>query len=302
MAFFFCKGHHLQPKGQATSRAGQFAHASHGHQNAQAAIVFATVAHRVVVAAGEQGLGTRGCGQIAPNHIAHVVDVDLVKPAGLHAQLQGLGAALVGLGEVGDGEFAPFPVALVTESGQPLVPIPHFMAQLRVQAQLVVEANLNDAVNVANAFFEFEIGGVVQAPLEGFDDLFPAQTQAAWAANGQDERPAKLGVVGGIEGLNLGKLFGGAMGQARTALLVGGFGGEGFADHGLASQLRVSPNQVHFGLASGLVQDLNHGVLQAGCGGEGALAQGALGNPVGVFVKAAELRSGLGQWPGVDVG
>ena len=54
LAFFFRKADDFDAKRQAPPGAVQRAYAGHGHQNAQAPVVFAAVAHGVKVAAGQQ--------------------------------------------------------------------------------------------------------------------------------------------------------------------------------------------------------------------------------------------------------
>jgi high-affinity nickel permease len=56
LAFFFGKRHHLDAEGQAAlASAVQIAHAGQGHENAQAPVVLAAVAHRVVVRCRSSG-------------------------------------------------------------------------------------------------------------------------------------------------------------------------------------------------------------------------------------------------------
>ena len=57
LAFFFGKGHYFQRVGQALASGLERLHAGQGHVNAQPTVVLATVAHGVIVAAGEQGFG-----------------------------------------------------------------------------------------------------------------------------------------------------------------------------------------------------------------------------------------------------
>ena len=54
LPFLFGKGHDLNAEGQAAPGAVQGLHRDHGHEDAQAAVVAAGVAHGVVVAAGQQ--------------------------------------------------------------------------------------------------------------------------------------------------------------------------------------------------------------------------------------------------------
>ena len=77
----------------------------------------------------------------------------------------------VRIGEVGDRELALFLVAGVAELRQRFLPVPHQVAQRRLDAELVVQAQLRDAVDVAQALGQLEVGVVVQPALEGVDDL-----------------------------------------------------------------------------------------------------------------------------------
>ena len=199
---------------------------------------------------GHQGFRICGCRFVNAHHVAHGVNAHLVKAAGLHAQLDRAGAFQVCVGQVSDGQFFACGVrcvfvdhACIAELGQPFVPVPHFVAQRGLVAQLVVEANLDDAVDVAQALGQFVVGVVVQAALKGADDLLLVEARAARAAHGQDERKTKLGVVAGVELLDVRKLFRCAVGQARFGLLVGRFSGEAFAHHRFACQLGVGTHQ-----------------------------------------------------------
>ncbi len=92
-------------------------------------------------------------------------------------------------------------------------------------AELVVQADLRDAVDVAQGLAEFEVGVRCAAGASKVvDDLALGQPRAARAAHRQDEREAELRVVVGVELLDLRELLGRAVGQAGLALLVGGFG------------------------------------------------------------------------------
>ena len=237
---------------------------------------------------GEQALGLGRCPVIDAHHIAHRVGVDLVKAAGLHAQGEGLGAGLVRGGEVGDGQLAALGKAGVAELRQPFVPVPDLLAQVGVNAEFVVEANFGNAVDVAQGLGEFKVHRVAQAPLPGGDDLLARQPLAAWAPNGQEERKTKLGVVVAVELLDVGQLLRVAVGQTGAALLVGGRGGEGVAQHGLAGQFGVGTDQCELRVMARLAQHLHHGVLELGCAVKGALGQGLLGNPIGVFIQAMQ--------------
>ena len=225
---------------------------------------------------------------IDAHHIAHRVGVDLVKAAGLHAQGEGLGTGLVRGGEVGDGQLAALGKAGVAELRQPLVPVPDLLAQVGVNAEFVVEANFGNAVDVAQGLGEFKVHRVAQTPLPGGDDLCTVQPLAARAPHRQDEGKAKFGVVVAVELLDEGQLLRIAMGQARAALLVGGGGSQGLAQHGLAGQFGVGTDQRELRFTPRSTQHLHHGLFQVCGAGEGALGQGFFGNPIGVLVQAMQ--------------
>jgi hypothetical protein len=128
----------------------------------------------------------------------------------------------------------------------------------------------------------------MQATLEGLDDLLLVQPQAARTTHGQNEGPAELGVVVGIELLDAGELRRGAIGQTCPGLFVGGFRGERLAHHGLAGQFGVGADQAQLRVAASCLQYLRHGVLEMGQRAEGPLCEGALGDPVRVFVQAGQ--------------
>ena len=124
--------------------------------------------------------------------------------------------------------------AYIAKLRQPLVPIPHFVSKRRLVAQFVVEANFNNAVNIAQAFRQLVVRMVLQTPLKSADDLLARQARAAWATNGQDKRKTELSVVVGVELLNMRELFGCAVRQSCCTLFVGRFGCQAFAHHRLA--------------------------------------------------------------------
>jgi hypothetical protein len=95
LAFLLGEAHHLDAEGQAPAGAVQLAHAGHGHEDAQAPVVLAAVAHGVVVAAGQQG-ARPGRAVVAAHHVAHGVDLDLVEAAVRIQWLSVCGAGAVG--------------------------------------------------------------------------------------------------------------------------------------------------------------------------------------------------------------
>ena len=84
LAFFFGKAHHFDVKGQALVLAVQLAHTGHGDKNAQSAVIFAAIAHGVVVAACEQRLGLGLGGAVTAHHIADGINFDVIKPTVAH--------------------------------------------------------------------------------------------------------------------------------------------------------------------------------------------------------------------------
>jgi hypothetical protein len=81
LAFLLGESHHLDAERQAAAGAVQLAHAGHGHQDAQPAVVLAAVAHGVVVAAGQQAPGGRVAAVVDADHVADGIDADLVETA-----------------------------------------------------------------------------------------------------------------------------------------------------------------------------------------------------------------------------
>ena len=59
------------------------------------------------------------------------------------------------------------------------MPVPDVVAQCQIQAELVGQADLDDAVDVAQRLAEFDIGRIVQPAFEGGDDLAARQADAA---------------------------------------------------------------------------------------------------------------------------
>ncbi len=96
------------------------------------------------------------------------------------------------------------------------------MAHGGFDVKLVVETNFNNAVDIAQALLQFKVRVAMQAPLKRRNNFFFMKSDSARAAHCQDKGPTKFLVVVSIELLNFFKLFGGALGKARFALLVGG--------------------------------------------------------------------------------
>ena len=76
----------------------------------------------------------------------------------------------VRVGEVRHGELAFPGKAGVRVPGQRLVPV-HIVAQHRLGGELVVQANLGNAVDVAQGLSQLKFGVVVQPPCKGVDDF-----------------------------------------------------------------------------------------------------------------------------------
>ena len=217
------------------------------------------------------------------------------------ALVQALRARAVRVGEVGHCQLAELGIAGVGVLRELLGPVPHQVAELRRMAELVVQANLGNAVDVAQALGELEVGRVVQPALEGGDDLGLAQPQAARAAHREDERKAELGVVVGVELLDARELLGRALGEAGLALLVRRLRRQRLADHGLAGELGVGADQPHLRLAAGLLHHPGQCQLQLHQAGERALCGGALGDPGRMLVSAVQEGDELLRRGGVDL-
>ncbi|EWS58157.1 hypothetical protein Y694_03932 [Methylibium sp. T29-B] len=288
LTLLFGEADHLEAEGQAPAGAVQLAHAGHRHQDAEPAVVLATVAHGVVVAAGEQAPRRRIAAEVEAHHVADRIEAHLVEAAVAHPGLQLRGAGTVRVGQVGDGELAAFAIARVGVHGQLLGPVPHRVAQDRRGAELVVQADLGDAVDVAQALGQLDLGVALQPALQRREDLAPVQALAAWAAHRQHEGPAEARAVFGVEPLHQRELLRGAVVQAGARLLAGRFGGQRAGHRGLARQLGVGAHQRELGLAPGLAHHAHHRMLELRQAGERPLAQCRLGNPRRVLVEPVE--------------
>eukprot|EP01041_Mallomonas_annulata_P033774 gene33776-biopygen26023 len=131
-----------------------------------------------------------------------------------------LRARAVRVGQVGDGELAQLGVAGVGVLCQRLLPVPHLVALGGRVAKLVVEANLGNAVHIAQAFGQLELGVTLHAAFQRGDDLGLQQAGAARATHGQDEREAKARVVLCVELLDLVELRRRAMREPSLVLLI----------------------------------------------------------------------------------
>jgi hypothetical protein len=121
------------------------------------------------VAAGQQPLRALALAlaPVAAHHIAHGVDLGAVETAGQHPALQVRGAGAVRRRGVGDGQV----LGRVAVARQLLGPVPDLLALGEGLAQRVGQAQLGNAVDLAQALLELAVRVRVQAALEGFDDL-----------------------------------------------------------------------------------------------------------------------------------
>ena len=196
-----------------------------------------------------------------------------------HIGLNATRASQVGIGQVGHGELTQFGVAGIGKFGQLLLPVPYGIAVIGCDAKLVVQADLGNAVHIAQAFFALKIRVSLQAALKGGNDLCLGQAQSARPAHREDEREAKARVVVAVELLEMFKLRWGALGETCLVLLVGGLSGQTVADHGLAGQLRVRAQQVKLCLQSRAGDHPSHGMLELRQRFERSLCQRLLNNP-----------------------
>ena len=122
------------------------------------------------------------------------------------------------LGQVGHGELTVFFEARVTELREVLLPVPHLVALCWITSCFVVQANFNDAVNVAQALLQFKIWMTVQTSFKGGNDLVFVESGAPRPTHCQNKRPTKFFVVGSIERLNFFKFL---VSQDYTSLRPG---------------------------------------------------------------------------------
>ena len=301
LAFLFGEADDLEAVWQALASRVQLAHAGHRHKDAEPAVVLAAVAHGVVVRAGQQALRAAVGAVIDAHHIAHRIDGHLVEAAFAHPVRQALRAGAVGVGEVGDGELPGFRVAGVAVLRQRFGPVPHEVAERGRDAELVVQANLGDAVDVAQAFGELELGMALQPPLEGRDDLAAREARAALASHREDERPAEFRVVVGVEPLERRELLGRAVRQAGARLLLRRFGRQRAGDHRLAGQFRVRAHQGELAVALGVAHDVHERELQVREALERSRFQRGFDDPRRMFVQPVQPGAGVGRACRVEV-
>ncbi len=316
LAFFFGEGDHLDPERQPSLRLRQRAHAGHRREDSQPPVVLAAVAHGVVVRSGQEVLwlcslpprGRVGVGAlrafarvVARHHIPHRIDLHLVEPALAHVACDLPGRCAMRLGEIGDGQLSVLGIAWIAVLRQAFLPVPDQVAQRRLRAELVVQPQLHDAVDVAQRLGSLELRVIVQPAGKGLDDLLAIQAGAARPAHGQDEGEAELRVVVCIELLDALELLQRAIGEAGLALFAGRLAGESLRHHGLAGELGVRPDQGQLLVRAGRAHDVRQRLLQMRERSEGPLRQSLPRDPRRVFVQPVEQAGGLRRIGGVDL-
>ena len=103
-------------------------------------------------------------GVVAAHHVAHGVGIHLVKATLAHGLRDALGAGAVRVGQVSDGELAFVGIARVAEGAEFFLPVPQLVAQHRLVAELVVQPDLCNAVDVAQALLALKLRVAVQPP------------------------------------------------------------------------------------------------------------------------------------------
>ena len=114
--------------------------------------------------AGHQGFSACVCGTVDADHVAHCVDAHVIKAAVAHAVHDGLRAGAVRVGQVSDGELAFVGIARVAEGAELFLPVPQLVAQHRLVAELVVQPDFCNAVDVAQALLPLKLGVAMQPP------------------------------------------------------------------------------------------------------------------------------------------
>ena len=166
----------------------------------------------------------------------------------------------MGGAQVGDRQLAALGKTGVAVLGQGLLPVPHLVAALGLEAELVRQSNFHDAVHIAQAFLELKVGVLLQAARHGGQDLGLAQPATPRAAHCHDKWPVKLGAVIGVELLDGGQLLGRAVGQAGFFLLVARLGRQLAGHQAFAREFGVGAQKRQLRLAARAVQHLCHGV------------------------------------------
>ena len=165
------------------------------------------------------------------------------------------------------------------------------IAQRRHQAQQIVDPQLGDAMNLAQAFGHFIGLLMLQAACEEVDDGAASQTVSVRALDRQDERKAELAVVLRIQLLEPCKFFGAAFGQAGARLLASRFRSDVAGNRCLAGQFRMGTDQRQLLLC----RRIRHRILQRQLEGcqrrERPQSGSAFGNPRRMFVDASQRRA-----------
>ncbi len=152
-------------------------------------------------------------------------------------------------------------------------------AELKVAAELAVDAQFGDALDLAQAFGHFVAALLLHAPRKRGDDVLARQTVAVRALDGEDEGKAEFGVVVGVEALQRGEFLGAAQVQAGFGLFVARFRGQFAGDRRLAGQLGVGADQAELFVDGGGVDVRLQRLFQRGGAGEGPRRPGAFGYP-----------------------
>ncbi len=242
----------------------------------------------------------RGASGVLPavetDDVADRVDCDLVEAAVVaHPARELRGARAVRVGEIGHRQLAALGVAGVAVRCERLGPVPHQVAERRDDAEALVEPDLGDAVDVAQALGALEVGVVLEAAREGRDDLVLAQALAARPAHGEDEREAELRPVSGVERADPRQLFGRARGEPGARLLVARRGRERVRRHRLAGELGVGADQGELLVLPGVADDLDQRALERGDGRERPARRRGFGDPRRVLVDALEQAREVGR-------
>ena len=81
------------------------------------------------------------------------------------------GAGQVRIRQVGHGQLTGPHIGCVSVLGQRLLPVPHLMALCGGVAKLVVQADLGNAVHIAQALGQLKVRVTLHAALQRGDDL-----------------------------------------------------------------------------------------------------------------------------------
>ncbi len=266
-------------------------------QDAFAAIVFAAVAHGVVMRAGQQRLGVRIIGQVASDYVADRVDPDL--HAGIrHPVGQLTGGVAVRVGHIGAGQHA----VVVAPAGKGFGPGQDRVAQLRHMAQQCVQAQFRDAADLAQAFGQLVGRLIAQAAGEGADDGLARQSVAIRPLDREDEGEAEFGVVCGVQFVQRREFFRAALVQSGLGLFAARFHGQLTGQRRLARQFRMGADQAQL-LGCACVPDHRlQRQFQRRQRGERALRRCALRYPRRMFVNAVQGRGKAGSVAGIELG